>query len=411
MVQDDTMNKANGKLKIVTFAPMPPTITGGIEEYAYSVVEGMRNVGLDVTVVTSKFRISDSSNDKYPPEDDGYVYVPSAMFFKRPIPISISAFFRISAAIRKSDVIHIHMPYPFVESFAAIAAKLFGKKIVVTYHMDAKIDAESENAKEPVLYSIIEKLYTLISARWPLSYSDVICTNTMAYAQSSPVLRKYIKKVKVVYQGIRKDLYNFLDKQSAQIIRERYLGQEYSYLVTFVGRLVPYKGLKYLIEAIHLIGREKKILFVIGGNGPQKEYLIDLTKKYNLDNVIFAGFVKDEGLFNLFAASDLVISPSISELESTPISLLSALATGTPVIGTSIGGTAETVPNDGVNGIIISPKDSEALAEAIIRIIDSSKNGKIKITFEQRFWSDVAKEYAELMSQSRIKQVETKIAG
>ena len=116
----------------------------------------------------------------------------------------------------------------------------------------------------------------------------------------------------------------------------------------------------------------------------------------SLTNVIFAGFVKNEDLFNLFAASDLVVSPSISELESTPISLLSALVAGTPVIGTSIGGTAEAIPNDGIRGTIISPKDSLALANAIMQMLKKDNRSKEKITFVPRFWSDVSRDYLRI---------------
>lgn len=399
------MSRTIKGVRIVTFAPMPPTITGGIEEYAYSVVDGMMNLGAYVTIVTSKFRFS-GNNSKHS-EASAYIYVPSMMFFKRPLPISIPAFFKIVAAIRNSDVIHIHMPFPFLESFAAITAKCLRKKIVVTYHMDAKIDIESDNLKEPMVHSIIEKAYDLFSAKWPLYYSDIICTNTMSYAQGSRLLDKHMKKVKIIYQGIRKDLYDFLDRESAQQIREKYLHQDYLHLVTFVGRLVPYKGLKYLIEAAHIIGKRRKVLFVIGGNGPQKEDLIDLTKQYGLDNIIFTGFVKDDELFNLFAASDLVVSPSISELESTPISLLSALAAGTSVIGTSIGGTAETIPDDGISGAIVPPKNAKILAERIVALIDNLQNRQTKSTFHPRFWTDVASDYAEVINQLKIGQAES----
>ena len=118
------------------------------------------------------------------------------------------------------------------------------------------------------------------------------------------------------------------------------------------------------------------MLFIIGGDGPQKEYLIELVKSYNLKNIVFTGHVKDEDLFNLFAASDPVVSPSISELESTPISLLSALAVNTPVIGTSIGGTAETIPDDGITGSIVPIKDSKLLAETIKSMLERKKQNK-----------------------------------
>ncbi len=376
-------------IRVLTFAPLPPTVTGGIEEYAYAVIAEMRAQGLDVRVVTSRFK-----NRKFPSESSGYISISSFMCFQRPIPLNPFVFVKVAKAIRSSDIVHIHMPYPILESFAAIISKLSKKKIIVTYHMDSKIDSESKSAARSFFFSLIEKAYRWVSARWALKFCDVICTNTKAYALNSPVLTKYLSKVTVMYQGIRKDLYNFLDESTAQKMRAQYLAQGYSYIVTFVGRLVGYKGLPYLLEAIHLL-RNDKTLFIIGGEGPQKQYLMNLATSYGLKNVIFTGRVKDEDLFNLFAASDLVVSPSISELESTPISLLSALSVGTPVIGTSIGGTAETIPNDGVHAKIIPIKDSQALANAIISMLEARNKNKFKST--TRFWERVAKDYIQIM--------------
>lgn len=371
--------------KILTFAPMPPTVTGGIEEYAYSVASDMQQLGADVTVVTS--RLEDDA--KYPDESAGYSYVPSRMMFKRPFPHGIGWIAKIAALVRQSDVVHVHMPYPIIESHAAFLARLYHKKLIVTYHMDAKIDTES--GRSSFSHSIIEFAYRCVSGSWPLMLSRVVCTNTLAYAKASPVLSKHLDKVQVIYQGIRKDLYDHFDGVAAESVRSKYTGR-YDHIVTFVGRLVPYKGLAYLVEAIRILN-DNKILFLIGGNGPLKESLQKQVESYGLDNVVFLGFVKDEELFNLFAASDLVVSPSISELESTPISLLSALAVGTPVIGTSIGGTAETIPDDGISGTIIPPKNAAELAGAINRMLSRKK----RVSVVLRFWLDVAKDYLKLV--------------
>jgi glycosyltransferase involved in cell wall biosynthesis len=167
-------------------------------------------------------------------------------------------------------------------------------------------------------------------------------------------------------------------------------------MVTFVGRLVPYKGLAYLIEAIYILKDRHDILFVIGGCGPEKDTLMNIAKSCGLGNIKFVGFVPDETLFNLFAASDVVVSPSISNLESTPISLLCALSTGTPVIGTEVGGTRETIPNDGSLGTIIPPRDSKKLAEAIIKM--TGIKGTVKPEkYLLRFWSDVADDYLKII--------------
>ena len=379
--------------KILTFCPLPPTITGGIEEYAYSVIEELRDKGYNVIVATSKF----NDNIKYPDPKEGYIYVPSFSILKRPIPKNPASFLKLASAIRSSDIIHIHMPYPFIESFSALVSKLFHKKVVVTYHMDARIDDSFSSKKWVPFFSIIEKAYVWLSARWACSLCDVICTNTMGYALTSNVLKKYLSKIKVIHQGIRKELYNQLDYSKARELRSQYLNGRYSHMVTFVGRLVPYKGLHYLIEAVNILKvAHPNIIFVIGGNGPEKDKMMNMVNSYHLTNVKFIGFVPDDTLFSLFAASDLVVSPSISNLESTPISLLCALSSGTPVIGTEVGGTAETIPNDGVLGSIIPARDSNILAETIVKMLDKKRTERIDKHLP-RFWSEVTDDYLNLM--------------
>lgn len=378
--------------KVLTFCPLPPTITGGIEEYAYSVIENIRAKGYVVIVATAKFK----DDEKYPDPKEGYIYVPSFSLWKRPVPKNIFSLFRLIPAIRNADIIHIHMPYPFLESFSAIVAKFFHKNVILTYHADARIDDSSASRKRKLLYSFIEKLYVWLSAAWPLSLSDVICTNTMGYALTSRVLKNYLNKIKIIHQGIKKENYQHLDYSKANAIRSMYVDQGYTHIVTFVGRLVPYKGLAYLIEAISILKKDHPdILFIIGGSGPEKEHLMKLTDSYGLQNVKFIGFVADDTLFNLFAASDVVVSPSISNLESTPISLLCALSTGTAVIGTEVGGTSETVPDDGASGSIIPVCDSKYLAVSIIKMLDMKRAGKVQKQ-SLRFWSHVAEDYMKL---------------
>ena len=172
--------------------------------------------------------------------------------------------------------------------------------------------------------------------------------------------------------------------------------------------MVSYRGLPYLIDAIRLLqnsnnnNNRNKIFFIIGGNGPQKQYLCNLVKSYNLNNVIFAGYVKDQNLFNLFAVSDLVVSPSCG------LSLLLYLSFQQCrwyiVIGTSIGGTEETIPNDGIRSSIIPIKNSKILAETITSMLEKIKQRKEKLETNNnknlpapRFWSDVANDYIELV--------------
>ena len=396
--------------KILTVTPLPRTILGGIEEYAFSVADEIKKKGFDVSIITSKSTNSGKSpSQQISNSDKDTLYIDSTMILQRPVPTlrSLYAFIRVISWVRRSEIVHIHMPYPFVESYVSFLSWICRKKLVVTYHMDAKLDSndgeEKEGERRPLVHRIIEKAYFYVSSKCPLNLAHVVCTNTSRYAKDSSILRRYLQKIHVIYQGIKPQLYESLDNELAYQFRDSYLGNDYTFLVSFVGRLVPYKGISYLLEAIKIINSrtDLRVFFVIGGKGPELDKLVNQTRTLGLKNVAFIGFVADAHLCSLFRASDIVVSPSVSALESTPISLLCSLMCGTPVIGTTIGGTEETIPS-GEYARIVNPRDSEGLAEAIINLLRggqpvlSNKGPLIAL----RFWSHVATDYADVLDGS-----------
>jgi glycosyltransferase involved in cell wall biosynthesis len=334
------------------------------------------------------------------------LYLNCRIILQRPVPTVRSLFTLIKAIswVLRSDIVHIHMPYPFVESYVSFLSWICRKKLVVTYHMDAKLDSDEaeERANKPLINKIIESAYYLLSSKYPLNLSDVICTNTMKYAKDSSILQSRIQKVQVIYQGIKQNLYASLDNDVAFQVRNGYLGNEYKYLVSFVGRLVPYKGLLYLLEAIKIINErtDLRICFVIGGKGTEHNKLVSRADALGLKNVAFIGFVAEAELCNLFRASDVVVSPSISSLESTPISLLCSLMCGTPVVGTTVGGTEETIPS-GDYAKIVNPRDSEGLANAIVELLHDAQHDVLKKTplIDLRFWSHVSTDYVRVFNR------------
>jgi glycosyltransferase involved in cell wall biosynthesis len=206
-------------------------------------------------------------------------------------------------------------------------------------------------------------------------------------------------RVTVIHQGIDPRKFAELSRAKAQEVRQALLGAGYSKLVTFVGRLVPYKGLHVLLDSIRSRGADSRTLFVIGGRGPEEPDLRRSIETDHLTNVRLLGFVPDHELMNLFGASDLVVSPSISSLESTPITLLYASAAGTRVLGTDVGGTAETIPNDGVSGLVVPARDAAALGRAMACLLDAPTPPAAPPP--PRYWSDVASDYAKVMDQLR----------
>jgi len=141
------------------------------------------------------------------------------------------------------------------------------------------------------------------------------------------------------------------------------------FVILSTGRLAPQKGLEYLIDAAALVCKSRPVRVMIAGDGPLRGSLESRARCLGIeDRVHFLGFRQDVG--NLLAASDLVAIPSL--WEGLSIALLEAMAAGKPIVASTIGSNCEVLRHDHT-ALLIPPKDSSALAEAIIRIADNSR--------------------------------------
>jgi glycosyltransferase involved in cell wall biosynthesis len=125
--------------------------------------------------------------------------------------------------------------------------------------------------------------------------------------------------------------------------------------------------MSYLIRAMaHL----KDGSLVIIGDGPQRRKLESLSKRLELnDRVFFTGWISDRSkIFDYLKQSTVFVLPSLSE--GRPRVLVEAMACGLPVVATDVGGVPEVVA-DGVNGLLVPPRDEKALAEAIEHVFNN----------------------------------------
>jgi glycosyltransferase involved in cell wall biosynthesis len=137
--------------------------------------------------------------------------------------------------------------------------------------------------------------------------------------------------------------------------------------VVTVGRLVPWKQVDRLIEAL---GECEKAGLVIVGDGPERTRLEKLAQTRHLaDRIYFAGHRSKESAIGLMAACDLFVLNST--YEGFPHVVLEAMGTGLPVVATAVGGTTELVRH-GENGLLIPPDSDGALARCLKNLVASS---------------------------------------
>ncbi len=161
-------------------------------------------------------------------------------------------------------------------------------------------------------------------------------------------------------------------------------------IIGTIANLYPTKGIKYLIDAAHLLDTKYEIRntrYLIIGEGSERSYLESRIKNYGLqDKFLLVGAKKDAGQY--LSQFDIFVLPSLKE--GFPYTILEAMAQGLPIVATSVGGVPEMItpysfpsPGDGegkgeveANGLLVPPKNPQALAEAIIKLIQNPELAK-----------------------------------
>lgn len=137
----------------------------------------------------------------------------------------------------------------------------------------------------------------------------------------------------------------------------------------WVGRIVEYKGLDYLIDALKSIidGNSFDPELVIVGEGYYQDELKRKISKLNLEKyVTFYGFIPfGKELLDLYRGADIFVLPSLTE--GAPKAFGEAMSKGLPIIASSVGGITKMI-EDGKNGLLVPPADAHALAKAIERL-------------------------------------------
>jgi glycosyltransferase involved in cell wall biosynthesis len=140
--------------------------------------------------------------------------------------------------------------------------------------------------------------------------------------------------------------------------------------ILFVGRLQPWKGVQYAIEALRLLIPQRKVRLLISGEGTYRKELEQLVGQLGLqDHVTFLGSTPHAHMPRLYAAADVVVGTSFAS-ETFGMALCEALACERPVLASDWLGFQEVVV-DGESGLIVPAQDAGALAAAIERMLDN----------------------------------------
>jgi len=265
---------------------------------------------------------------------------------------------RLSEIIKKNEIEIVHGQGARAEFYARLASRLACKsKYVSTIAMP--IEGFDVGPIREKIYSFFDRFSQKFVDRF-LVVSDVL-RDKMTKGHGIPA-----EKVIRIYNGIEVDHY-FPEGQNGsrkKIRNEFNIGGD-TLFIGAIGRLVWQKGFEHLVQAMpKVINKFPQTKVLIIGGGPLRDDLEALAQKLKIEkHIIFANFRKD--VKEILSALDILIVPSL--LEGFPMVTLEGMAMAKPIIATAIDGIREQII-DSKSGILIPPRDPDAITDAIIRL-------------------------------------------
>lgn len=265
--------------------------------------------------------------------------------------VSSSFFAALCCAFGRYDIVHIHAEGP---AFFAWLPKLFGKKVIVTIH---GLDWQREKWKSGFGSTFIHQ-----GEKNAVKYADEIIV--LSKGVQDYFEKTYGRKTVFIPNGVS----NHIEREP-QIIKNKFgLGKD-EYIL-FLGRLVPEKGIKYLIEAFKQVDTEKKLV-IAGGSSDTSEFENEMKEIAKEDKrILFTGFVQGQELEELYSNAYVYALPS--DLEGMPLSLLEAMSYGNCCLVSDIPECAEVVED---KALIFKKADVKDLQSKLQDACDHSEKG------------------------------------
>jgi phosphatidylinositol alpha-mannosyltransferase len=380
-------------MRIAIVSPYDFPYPGGVTKHITNLAESFRRQGHQVSIIAASSRAA----EEMPPD------VIRVSSFVIPVPysgsvarISLSPWLtrRVRALLQREtfEVVHLHEPTtPTLPWAVAWQTRRLSPEtaLVGTFHAYRESVYFSHNCVRPIFCRLVDALDQRIAV------SSAARDHVSAYSPSP---------CRVIPNGV--DLALFGNPRTSLLPQFTD-----GYNILFVGRLEPRKGFRYLIRAY---ARVKKVLpqsrlLVVGPYTiPDRLPFEREMKQLGLTDVHFIGYVPDDELARYYHCSQVFCAPSTG-FESFGMVLLEAMAAGTPIVASDIEGYRNVVTHQ-AEGLLVPPQDANALADALITILQQPELGRSmgqrgQTTAARYSWDEIADRvldcYGEAIEQKR----------
>lgn len=260
----------------------------------------------------------------------------------------------------KADIIHCHLSdSEFLGIIASMLLRI--RKVFITIHVSKLFPPHYKSDPRLWLRKITMKFFYR-------QVKGIITVSEQVKNEVISILRVPQSKVFTILNCIDTSL--FVSTYDKKEIKRNLNITGNQKIILNVGRLTEAKGQTFLIDAIFKIKQNyPEIKLLIAGEGELREVLVQKSKALKLeDHVVFLGNRDD--IPELLSITDIFVFPSIHE--GLPLALLEAMAAGRPIIATNIPAHRDLLSHM-ENALLVPPADSEALAEAISKLLGSTQ--------------------------------------
>ena len=355
---------------------------GGIEKVVRELSTRLVSNGCDVTCYDRKNKHVMNSTESLPKlsEYKGVKIKNCFTIDKKGLAAVSSSFFgTLKILFSNAEVVHYHAEGP--SAMIPIIKFLSKKRVVVTIHgLDWKRDKWGTG---------FASKYIKFGEKMAAKYADeiiVLSDGVKEYFKET-----YNRDTRFIPNGVTRP-----EVLKADIIRKKHnLGQDDYFL--FLGRIVPEKGIHYLIDAYNQVSTSKKLV-IAGGASDTDSYYEELKRKaQNNKNIIFTGFVQGQELEELYSNAYVYVLPS--DLEGMPLSLLEAMSYGNCCLTSDIDECATVMEDYGVTfkrGDILDLSQSLQKLNNDVSIVQKLKSESPQFILEKYNWDDIADKTIEL---------------
>lgn len=291
--------------------------------------------------------------------------------------VSASFFAAIFSAFGQYDVVHFHAEGLCIMLWLP---KLLGKRCIATVH---GLDHQREK------WGRFAQAYIMLGERCAVKFADEIIV--LSQGVQNYFKEIYGRETRFIPNGVNRPVI-----RKAEIVTDKFGLEKDSYIL-FLGRLVPEKGLRYLIKAFKNVKTDKKLV-IAGGASDTKGFLNELYEMAKDDGrILFTGFVQGQLLDELYSNAYVYTLPS--DLEGMPLSLLEAMSYGNCCLTSDINECAEVVEDKGVT---FKKSDVEALQKKLQMLCDDRESVQKYKSEAADFicgkynWDDVVRQTLEL---------------